>query len=101
MNHSDLAVRQQRLQVRSAQLRLVLAKQAQALQRPLALADRAQSGFQWLYHNPHWPLGALVLVILVRPRRAMVWGGRLWWGWKSFNPAQHWLNQHPLAKQLP
>lgn len=101
MNNDDLAVRQQRLLVRSAQLRLVLADQAQALRRPLALADRAQSGLRWLYHNPQWPLGALVLVILVRPRRAMVWGARLWWSWKSFKQAQHWLTQHLLAKQLP
>lgn len=100
MNNDDLAVRQQRLLVRSAQLRLVLAEQAQALRRPLALADRVQSGLQWLYRNPQWPLGALALVIVVRPRRAMVWGGRLWWSWKTFKQAQHWLTRHPLSKQL-
>ncbi|MBA3056574.1 MAG: YqjK-like family protein [Gammaproteobacteria bacterium] len=100
MNNDDLAMRQQRLLVRSEQLRLLLAEQAQALRRPLALADRVQSGLQWLYRNPQWPLGALALVILVRPRRALVWAGRLWWGWRAFKQARHWLNQHPLAKQL-
>ena len=77
MNNDDLIVRQQRLLVRSAQLRLLLADQAQILQKPLARADQAQSGLQWLYRNPLWPLGALVLVALVRPRRAMAWSGRL------------------------
>ena len=101
MNNDDLAVRQQRLLVRSAQLRLVLSDQALVLRRPLGLADQAQSGLQWLYRNPQWPLGALVLVVLVRPRRAIVWAGRLWWTWKSLKQARHWLNQHPLAKQLP
>lgn len=101
MNHDDLAVRQQRLLVRSAQLRLELADQAQVLRRPLALADRAQRGLQWLYRNPQWPLGALVLVILVRPRRTVILAGRLWWTWRTFKQAQHWLTQRPLAKQLP
>lgn len=101
MNNDDLLARQQRLLVRSAQLRLVLADQAQILQRPLALADQAQGGLQWLYRNPQWPLGALVLVVLVRPRRALVWGGRLWWGWKMFKRTQQWLGQLPLQRPLP
>lgn len=91
MNNDELVVRQQRLLVRSAQLRLVLADQAQVLRRPLAVVDRAQSGLQWLYRNPQWPLGALVLLLLVRPRRAIVWGGRLLWGWKTFKQTQNWL----------
>ena len=101
MTNNDLLGRQQRLQVRSAQLRFALADQAQVLRRPLALADQVQSGLQWLYHNPQWPLGALVLVILVRPPRTVVWARRLWWTWNMFNHARHWLIQHPLAKQLP
>lgn len=101
MNNEDLIERQQRLLVRSAQLRLILADQAQVLQKPLALADQAQSGVQWLYRNPLWPLGALMLVALVRPRRAMAWGGRLWWAWKTLKQTQKWLTKRPLQKQLP
>lgn len=101
MNNDDLVLRQQLLLVRSAQLRLRLADQAQVLQRPLALADQAQSGLQWLYRNPQWPLGALVLVVLVRPRRAIVWGGRLWWAWKTFKQTQKWLAKQSLQKFSP
>ena len=101
MSNHDLAVRQQRLLVRSAQLRLVLADQAQVLRRPLALADQAKNAIQWLYHDPQWPLGALVLVILTRPRRALVWAARLWWSWKIVKQAKNWLTQHALARQLP
>ncbi|ABD69958.1 hypothetical protein Rfer_2236 [Rhodoferax ferrireducens T118] len=101
MNNDDLVLRQQRLLVRSAQLRLLLADQAQVLQRPLALADQAQSGLQWLYRNPQWPLGALALVVLVRPRRAIVWGGRLWWAWKTFKQTQKWLAKQPLQGRSP
>lgn len=101
MKIDDVVVRQQRLLVRSAQLRLVLANQAQVLQRPLALADQARSGLQWLYRNPQWPLGVLALLVLVRPRRAMVWGGRLWWAWKTYKQTQHWLAKKPIPRQLP
>jgi len=101
MKHDELVLRQQRLLVRSAQLRLVLSNQAQVLQRPFALADQAQSGLQWLYRNPQWPLGALVLVVLVRPRRAIVWGGRLWWAWKTFKQTQKWLTKQSLQKLSP
>lgn len=100
MNNGDLLVRQQRLLVRSAQLRLELADQAQVLQRPLAVADRAQSGLYWLYRNPQWPLGALALLIVVRPRRALVWGGRLWWGWKTLKHTQQWLAKQPVQRRF-
>jgi len=98
MKHDELVLRQQRLLVRSAQLRTILADQAQVLQRPLALADQAQSGLQWLYRNPQWPLGALALVVLVRPRRAIVWGGRLWWAWKTLKQTKKWLDKQSLQK---
>lgn len=101
MNNDDLTVRQQQLLARSAQLRMVLADQAQVLQRPLAMADQARGGLQWLYRNPQWPLGVLALLVLVRPRRAMTWGGRLWWAWKAYKQTQHWLAKQPIPRQLP
>lgn len=101
MNNDELLMRQQQLLAHSAQLRLVLADQAQVLQRPLAMVDQARGGLQWLYRNPQWPLGVLALLVLVRPRRAMVWGGRLWWVWKAYKQTQHWLAKQPIPRQLP
>lgn len=96
MSNHDLIQRQQQLLVRSAQLRLSLADQTEVLRRPLAAVDAAQSGLQWLYRNPQWPLAALTLVVLLRPQRAMVWGSRLWWGWKTFKRVQDWLARPAL-----
>jgi hypothetical protein len=95
MNDAELIQRQQALLVRSAQLRLSLAQQAQVLKRPLALADAAQSGLQWIYRNPAWPIGALTLVLLLRPKRTLVWGGRAWWAWNSYRRVQDWLARPP------
>jgi hypothetical protein len=89
----ELAARQQRLLIRSAELRVTLAHQAQALQGPLALADQAVSGARWLRSHPQWPLGALLALAVLRPRRALAWVTRLWWGWGLYKNARRWLRR--------
>ena len=91
MNTDELVVRQQRLLLRSAQLRLALAAQVQVLKGPLAVADQARSGLKWLYNNPRWPLGVLLVLLVLRPRRIVLWGGRAWWAWASFKRVRNGL----------
>ncbi len=92
MRNADLVLRQQRLLIRSAQLRGDMASLSQAFVRPLAIADQARTGLQWLYGNPHWPVGVLVVLIVLRPRRALVWSGRVWWGWRMFHRFRNFLS---------
>jgi hypothetical protein len=80
----ELARRHQQLLVRSAELRVALAHQARVLQTPLALADQARAGLHWLRAHPQWPLGALLLLAVTRPRRALRWASRLWMGWDFY-----------------
>lgn len=89
----ELAARQQRLLIRSAELRVTLAHQAQALQGPLALADQAVSGARWLRSHPQWSLGALLALAVLRPRRMLAWATRLWWGWDLYKKARRWLQR--------
>lgn len=96
---TELAERKQQLLIRSAELRVSLAHQAQVLQGPLAMADTVRSGTQWLRRRPQWPLAALVLLALRRPRRALRWATRLWWGWHSYQRFQQWLSKQ--AQQRP
>ena len=98
MNNDDLLVRQQRLIALSAQLRVNLATEAQVLSKPLALVDKVQTSFQWLYSHPHWPLGILFAIAVLRPRGAIVWMSRMWWGWKTFKRLRHWMTSM-LASQ--
>lgn len=98
MNNDELVLRQQRLLVRSARLRLTLADQARVFKRPLTVADQAQASLRWLYRNPRWPLGALLVLFVLRPRRAILWGGRLWWAWRTFKRAQNWIAKLPLQR---
>ena len=98
MNNDALMLRQQQFLIRSAQLRISFAEQTQVLKRPLALADDARAGMQWLLRNPQWPLGVLVFLIVVRPSRALRWGGRAWAAWRSLQRAQIWLANRPTQR---
>lgn len=101
MNNDDLVLRQQRLLARSAELRLALTTQGQVFKAPLAVVDQAQAALQWLYRNPQWPLGALMGLVVLRPRRAILWGGRLWWSWQMLRRARKWMAVVPRQQRLP
>lgn len=91
MNNDDPLMRQQHLLRRSAQLRIALAQQAQAFKAPLAMVDQVRGALEWLRRHPQWPLAAMLTVLILRPRRALVWSGRLWWAWKMFKRARAWI----------
>ncbi len=93
--HMVLMQRQQRLRIRSAELRLRLANQAQVLQAPLAAIDQARSSVQWLRAHPQWPLAALALLAVMGPQRAVRWAARLWWGWGLYQRMQQRLRRLP------
>lgn len=97
MTNDELILRRQQLLVRSAELRIAFSSQIQVLQKPLALADSARDGLQWLQRNPQWPLAALVVIFVVRPRAAWRWGGRLWWAWKTYHQARKLLMSVPAS----
>jgi len=92
-NSEPLALRRERLLLRSRQLRADMSLNVQVLQRPLGLADQARSALDWLAHNPQWPVGALLVVAAVRPRRTLRWAGTLWWGYGLFKRGQALLRR--------
>lgn len=95
MTDDALQARHQQLLLRSAQLRSEVSQQAQAFRRPLALADTARDGVQWLYRNPVWVLAGLALLVAVRPRRVLALGASLWWAWRTLQKARRWLHALP------
>lgn len=96
MSNDDLVLRQQRLLMRSIELRINLADQAQVFKQPLAVADQARAALQWLYRNPQWPLGALLVVAVLRPRRAIIWSSRFLLAWRSFKRVRNWISKLPM-----
>lgn len=86
-----LAQRREQLLVRSAELRLRLAQDGRALEAPLAMADTVRTGWHWLRAHPEWPAGAALLLVLLKPRRALRWASRGWWAWRTWQRAQRLL----------
>ena len=93
-----LALRHRRLVIRSAELRLTLASQAEVLRAPLAAADTARAGVQWFRRHPYWVMGSGLLLVALRPSRALRWTSRLWWGWRTFKRTQRWLATTPARR---
>jgi hypothetical protein len=53
--------------------------------------DSARSGIQWLCRHPVYPTMALGGLVLLKPRRALLWGQRLWGGWLCFQRVRQYL----------
>ncbi len=84
----ELLQRRAQLLLRSAQARADWALQAQVLRRPLALVDQARAATQWLLQHPEWPIGALLVVSVLRPGRVLRWAGYAWQGYALYRRAQ-------------
>jgi hypothetical protein len=97
MQHDDLVLRQQRLLLRSAQLRLDLREQLNGFQKPLLMLDKVQSGLHWIYRNPAWPTAALLALLVLRPQRTLKWVTRLWWAWGAYQRARNWTRHLPRS----
>lgn len=79
-----LLLRRERLRLRSGQLRQDWVLQVQSLRAPLGVVDRAREATHWLVRNPAWPIGAALLLLLLRPVRVLRWTGLAWQGWAAY-----------------
>jgi len=91
MNKTELLHRQQALLQKSARLREQLKIQSRVLVKPLGLLDQGRRLAQWLGRHPVLPASALVLGVVLKPKRALVWGGRLLWAWKTSQTVKKWM----------
>lgn len=77
-----LALRKQRLLLRSAELRGRIGSQAQPLLPLFAAADRLHGGWVWLRRHPVVPVAALTALLVARPRGVLRWLRRGWLLWQ-------------------
>jgi len=80
----QLLLHRQRLSARNRQLREQWSLQVQPIRAPLGLTDRAREAAQWLVRNPEWPIGAALLLLVLRPGRTVRWAGLAWQGWAAY-----------------
>ena len=91
MNKTELLIRQQMLVQKSGLLRERLEQQSVVLTKPLWVLDQGKLGLQWLSAHPIWPSAALLVVALLKPRRTLAWGQRIWRVWKTYRTVKAWL----------
>ena len=91
MNHQIVVQqRQQQLLIRSTELRYQLRGSLDSLHAPAAALDSVVAGASWLRQNPAWPLACIALMVVLKPRRAISWGSKLWWMWRGARQVQNW-----------
>lgn len=77
----DLALKKQALLMDSARLRQEFAGHVHGLAPLASIVDTGWAGVSWLRSRPEWMLGgALVLALLMGPRKVLGLGMRMW-GW--------------------
>ena len=95
----ELQVRRGELLARSRMLRERLAAESVPLQRTLSLADAARDRIHWLMARPQWLAAIVAIPVLLRPRRALGWALKLWWGWRMIGRLRGLLP--PLSNRRP
>ncbi len=83
-----LLQKQQQLLQQSMHLRLQLQEQMQSVYQPFGWIEKMQNSLLWLKQHPEWPLMTGLLLVALKPRRAIVWSGRLWWMWRAYRQYQ-------------
>ena len=78
-----------RMVARAAVERERLLMQLQACEAPLALADKGFAAARYLRQNPQWIVAAIVLLVVLRPRRALSWARNGLIAWRAWR----WISQ--------
>lgn len=93
-----LALKKQRLLLRSAELRNRLQTQAQTCAPALAAADRLHGGWRWLKRHPAIPVAVLTTLLVARPRGMWRWLRR---GWLLWQMSSSWRKAAGLTTNSP
>jgi len=91
MSTHKLHARQTRLLQRSAALRLRASAELQQMEPAFALGDRLLQAGTWLRRNPVYLVGALAVLVVLRPRAVLGTATRAWSVWQSWQTARRWI----------
>jgi YqjK-like protein len=78
-----------RLMARAAVERERLSTQLQACEAPLALVDKGIAAARYIRQHPQWLVTAVVLLVVLRPRRALAWARNGLIAWRAWR----WISQ--------
>jgi len=92
----ELALKKQRLQIRSAALREDFSACAAGIQPAFALADRGGAAVRWLRSHPLVPAAALGVLLAARPRTVLRWARRGFLAWQTLRRLRSVLQLAPI-----
>lgn len=87
----ELALKKQRLQLRSAALRDEFAGHGAAFAPLFAAGDNVREGFRWLRRHPEALVATVVALAVARPRVLFRWARRSVIAWQAWGRLQAWL----------
>jgi hypothetical protein len=79
---AQLAERRRQLVAQAAAQRTALASNLEPWRPRLALVDQGVAMFRYIGRHPAWMVGAALLLVALRPRRARKWLQRGWLVWQ-------------------
>ena len=91
MSSHKLHARQTRLLQRSAALRLRASAELQQMEPAFALGDRLLQAGTWLRRNPVYLVGALAVLVVLKPRAVLGTATRAWSVWQRWQTARRWI----------
>ena len=95
----ELALKKQRLQIRSAALRADFSAHAAAWRPVFAIADQGQAALLWLRRHPALPVAVGVALLVARPRALLRWLKRGFFAWRAFAKLRDVVSaQLPIAR---
>lgn len=95
----ELALKKQRLQFESDQLRDQWRAHVHGLAPAIGAADQVRESFGWLRRHPEVLIGVGVAVVVVKPRAVWRWFKRGFVAWQFWRRGQHWLAATPLRRR--
>ncbi len=90
----EFALKKQRLQYRSAELRERLAEYAQDVAPVLHVGDAVIEGVRWVKRHPEVVAAASIAFVVARPGRIMRWARRGALAWQAWGRVRDWLKLH-------
>jgi hypothetical protein len=93
----EFALKKQRLQFRSAELRAQLGEYALGVAPLLRAGDAVVDGVRWVRHHPEVVAAAGLGIALARPRAVVRWARRGVAAWQAWGRVRAWLEKRKQA----
>ncbi|HEX8986651.1 MAG TPA: YqjK family protein [Rhodocyclaceae bacterium] len=90
----EFALKKQRLQYRSAELRARFAEYAYGVAPVLRAGDAVVDGVRWIRRHPEVIAAAGLGLVIARPRGVLRWARRGVAAWQAWGRVRDWLAHH-------